>query len=102
MARINVFLRDELLKAVEAEVAQTGTNRSALIQAALAKYLELRRKEREEAEVQRRLDEACSRMDALADKLGPWDPTNVIRQFRDSRYRPARGGPARVRERRRR
>src|SRR5437667_265726 len=35
MARVNVFLKDEVLKAVDAEAAQSGTNRSALIQSAL-------------------------------------------------------------------
>lgn len=86
MARINVFLNDDLLKAVTAEVEQAGTSRSALIQKALADYLEAQRTAREEAEVQRRMDEACRRMDALARKLGDWDPVKVIRAFRDTRY----------------
>jgi post-segregation antitoxin (ccd killing protein) len=85
MARVNVFLKDELLKAVDAEARQAGTNRSALIQTALGHYLESRQREREQAEAQRRVDEACSRMDALARKLGPWDPVRTIRAFRDSR-----------------
>ena len=86
MARVNVFLSDDLLKAVDAEAEQTGTNRSAFIQKALASYLEVQRKAREEAEAQRRLDEACKRMDALAEKLGDWNPVAIIREFRDSRY----------------
>jgi len=102
MARINVFLKADLLKAVEAEVEQAGTNRSALIQAALSRYLEIRRKDREEAEAQRRMDEACKKMDTLAEKLGHWDPIKVIRGFRETRYRPGRRTGAVVRERRRR
>ncbi len=86
MARVNVFLSDELLKAVDAEGEQSGTNRSALIQKALTAYLEALRRAREEAEAQRRMDEACKRMDALAEKLGSWDPASIIRQFRDSRF----------------
>ena len=85
MARVNVFLKDELLKAIDAEAAESRTNRSALVQSALTRYLETRRKEREEAEIRRGMDEACRGMDALADKLGKWDPVKVIRQFRDSR-----------------
>ncbi len=86
MARINVFLKDGLLEAVDAEAQQAGTSRSALIQAALAAYLESQRKTREEAESQRRMDDACKRMDAIAEKLGAWDPVSIIRQFRDTRY----------------
>lgn len=86
MARVNVFLGDDLLKAVDAEAKQAGTNRSALVQKALASYLEGQRQAREEAEAQRRIDEACRRMDALAEKLGDWDPVPMIREFRDSRY----------------
>jgi len=90
MARVNVFLKDDLLKAVDAEVEQSGTNRSALIQTALKEYLEAHRRAREQAEVRRRMDEACQKMDALAEKLGDWDPVRIIRQFRDTRY--GRGG----------
>jgi metal-responsive CopG/Arc/MetJ family transcriptional regulator len=86
MPRVNVFLKDDLLKAVDAEAEQTGTSRSALIQNALTAYLDAQRRAREEAEAQRRMDEACKRMDALAEKLGDWDPVTIIRGFRDSRY----------------
>ena len=40
MARINVFLKDDLLKAVDAEARLTGTKRSALIQGALERHLD--------------------------------------------------------------
>lgn len=86
MARVNVFLPDDLLKAVDAETEQAGTTRSALIQKALESFLEARRRAREEAEAQRRMDEACKRMDTLAERLGDWNPVPIIRQFRDSRY----------------
>jgi len=85
MARVNVFLKEDFLKAIDAEAAASRMNRSALIQSALAAYLEARRKEREEAETRREIEEACRGMDALADKLGRWDPVKVIREFRDSR-----------------
>ena len=85
MARVNVFLKDDILKAIDAEAADSQVNRSALIQSALIRYLDARRKEREEAETRREMEEACRGMDALADKLGKWDPVKVIREFRDSR-----------------
>ena len=86
MARVNVFLPDDLLKAVDAETEQAGTKRSALIQKALESFLQAQRTAREEAKAQRRMDEACKRMDALAERLVEWNPTPIIRQFRDSRY----------------
>lgn len=85
MARVNVFLKDDLLKAVDTEAREAGTRRSTLIQKALAAYLESQRTAREEAEAQRRMDEACRRIDALAEKLGRWDPVRVIREARHSR-----------------
>ena len=45
---------------------------------------------REEASLQRRMDAACKKMDALAEKLGEWDPVKIIREFRDSRSRGVR------------
>ena len=97
VARVNVFLKDELLKAIDAEATESHTNRSALVQSALTRYLEARRKEREEAEIRRDMDEACRGMDALADKLGKWDPVKVIREFRDSRSLRVREPRARYR-----
>ena len=85
MARVNVFLKHELLEAIDAEATGSRISRSALIQLAMTRYLEACRKEREEAETRREIDEACRGMDALADKLGNWDPVRVIREFRDSR-----------------
>ncbi len=90
MARVNVFLKDDLLKAADAEAQQAGMNRSALIQAALSEYLEAQKKAREETEAKRRMDEACKTMDALAKKLGDWDPVKIIREFRDARSGKAR------------
>ena len=102
MARVNVFLKDDLLKAVDTEAAEAGTNRSALIQAALTEYLETRQKAREAAEAQQRMDDACKKMDALAQKLGRWDPVKIIREFRDARSSKARNSGTRpVRKRRR-
>lgn len=83
MGRVNIFLSDELLKAVDEEATTAELNRSALIQAALTALLAARRKEREEAEIRLGMEKACRGMDALAEKLGNWDPVSVIREFRD-------------------
>ncbi len=85
MARVNVFLKDELLEAIDGEATGSRISRSALIQLALVRYLDACREEREKARVRREMEEACGGMDALADKLGSWDPARVIREFRDSR-----------------
>jgi metal-responsive CopG/Arc/MetJ family transcriptional regulator len=84
MARVNVFLKDDLLDEINREAEEEETNRSSLIQAALEKYLEAKRREREEREEQKGMKEACKRMDRLAAKLGRWDAQGIIRQFRDS------------------
>ncbi len=84
MARVNVFLKDELLDEINEEAKEEGTNRSALIQAALEKYIENKRREREDEEKRQRMQEASRKMDALAKKLGKWDPQATIRKFRDS------------------
>ena len=86
MARVNVFMSDDLLKAVDTQAETEQINRSALLQKAAVGYLEQVRKEREEAERRRKMQEACKRMDELAAKLGDWDPVAIIRQFRDARY----------------
>jgi len=84
MARVNVFLKDELLEEINREAEGERTNRSALIQTALEKYLEAKRKKREEEERRRKMKEASERMDRLAKKLGRWDAQAIIRKFRDT------------------
>lgn len=84
MGRVNVFLKDQLLDEINEEAKEEGTNRSALIQAALEKYIEDRRRKREEEEKRKKMQRASEKMDALAKKLGKWDPQGTIRKFRDS------------------
>jgi metal-responsive CopG/Arc/MetJ family transcriptional regulator len=84
MARVNVFLTDELLEEINEEAREERTNRSALIQTALEKYIEAKRRGREEEEKRRKMQEASRKMDALAKKLGKWDPQATIRKFRDT------------------
>jgi metal-responsive CopG/Arc/MetJ family transcriptional regulator len=84
MARVNVFLTDELLEEINEEAKEERTNRSALIQTALEKYIEAKRRGREEEEKRRKMQEASRKMDALAKKLGKWDPQATIRKFRDA------------------
>ena len=43
MSRVNVFLKDKLLDEINEEAKEEGTNRSALIQTALEKYIEAKR-----------------------------------------------------------
>ena len=87
MARVNVFMSDDLLKAVDAEAKQVKTNRSALLQKAAEAYLHQARQQREEVERRRKMEAACKRMDELAERLGNWDPVAIIRKFRDSGWR---------------
>jgi len=84
MARVNVFLKDELLDEINEEAKDERTNRSALIQTALEEYLQAKRKQREEEERRKEMKEASERMDRLAKKLGRWDAQAIIRKFRDT------------------
>ena len=85
MARVNVFLPDQLLQAIDAEAEESHIGRSRLVQFALAQYLDAIRREREEARLKQEMNDACRGMDALAEKLGPWDPVKMIREFRETR-----------------
>ena len=87
MARVNVFMSDDLLKAVDAQAEMERIKRSALLQKAAEAYLEQVRKEQEEAERRHKMEEACRKMDELAKKAGKWDPVAIIRKFRDSGWR---------------
>ena len=84
MARVSVFLKDELLDEINREAEAEETNRSSLIQSALEEYLRAKKKQREEEEKRKKMLEASRKMDALAKKLGAWDAQAIIRRFRDS------------------
>jgi metal-responsive CopG/Arc/MetJ family transcriptional regulator len=84
MARVNVFLSDQLIDEIDQEAKQEGTDRNSLIQTALEKYIEAKRHGREEEEKRKKMQEASRKMDALAKKLGDWDPQATIRKFRDT------------------
>ena len=84
MARVNVFLKDELLDEINREAEAEKTNRSSLIQSALEEYLRGKKRQREEQEKRKKMQEASRKMDALAKKLGGWDAQVIIRRLRDS------------------
>jgi metal-responsive CopG/Arc/MetJ family transcriptional regulator len=84
VARVSVFLKDELLSEINREAEAQETNRSSLIQAALEEYLRAKRKQREEHEKRKKMLEASRKMDVLARKLGAWDAQAIIRKFRDT------------------
>ena len=104
MARVNVFLSDELLERVDAEAADARLRRSALIQAALTSYLEERKQARGRSRARGEMDRAGRAIDALGEKFGAWDPVRIIQEHRDrrtaavgeprSRYRPVKRKPA--------
>ena len=57
MARVNVFLKDELLDEINEEAKDEKTNRSALIQTALEEYFQAKRKKRGEEERRKQMEE---------------------------------------------
>jgi predicted transcriptional regulator len=102
MARVNIFLSDELLDAVDAGAAKARLGRSAFVTAALTRYLDEKKREREEDAVRRKMEAASRGIDQLASKLGNWDAVATIRRFRDARV-PAVAEPrARYRTNRKR
>lgn len=86
MSRVNVFLGERLLERIDAEARLRRMKRSALVREALEEYLEARRRAREEREARLEMEESCREMDRLAERLGEWDATAVIREFRDARH----------------
>lgn len=84
MARVSVFLKDELLDEINREAEAEETNRSSVIQAALEEYLQAKRMKREEEEKRKKMQDASHKIDALAKKLGDWDPEAIVRRFRDN------------------
>jgi len=84
MARVNVFLNDELPDQINKEAKNERANRSALIQAAIEEYLQLKRKRREEHERRKTMKEACETMGRLARQLGRWVAQGIIRRLCDT------------------
>ncbi|MFH1024923.1 MAG: CopG family transcriptional regulator [Planctomycetota bacterium] len=85
MARVNLYLADNLLAEVGEEAKTSGLKRSTLVQQALQAYLKDRHHVREEEDRRRRMAEAVVKADRVAEKLGKWDPQPLIRSFRDTR-----------------
>jgi hypothetical protein len=90
MGRIIVDLKNKLLEEINMDARQEGTSRSVLIQRAVEKYIDGKRREREEQSNRKKMEAAARKMDALANKLGKWDPQGIIRKFRDGDFRLTR------------
>ncbi len=86
MARVNIFIGEDLLQDADAEARRLGMKRSAFFRRALTRHLEELKRSRDEEEARHRMGEACRKMSAVAEKLGEWDPVGVIRDFRDRRH----------------
>jgi metal-responsive CopG/Arc/MetJ family transcriptional regulator len=82
MGWVKVFLKDKLLYEINEEAKDEGTYRSTFIQTALEKYIEEKRRQREEQPTRKKMEDAARKMDALARKLGKWNPQATIRKFR--------------------
>lgn len=79
MARINLFIDEDLLKKVNKKAGRM--KRSAFIQKALREYLE----KIEDGERRRKMEKASRQMNQMALRLGEWDPTALIQKFRNAR-----------------
>ena len=50
-------------------------------------YIKIKPRERNEEENQKKMAEACLKMEGLAKKLGKWNPQATIRKFRDTNFK---------------
>ena len=85
MARVNIIIPDHILESLDRAAKDEKMSRSGLIQEATKRYLEERRLEQEAAARKKKMEQAASKMDRLAEKFGKWDGVGTIRQFRDQR-----------------
>jgi metal-responsive CopG/Arc/MetJ family transcriptional regulator len=82
MAKVMISLPDEFLERVDRAARREHRSRSELIREALRRWLDERTAPRPDA-----WREAISTFKELEDKwIGRWDSTDVIREFRDTRY----------------
>ncbi len=85
MARVNITIPDHILKSLDQAAEAEHISRSGLIQHTIKQYLEERRVEQEAAARTKKMEQAASKMDRLAETFGKWDGVGTIRQFRDQR-----------------
>ena len=85
MARVNVIIPDRLLEALDQSAEEEKMSRSGLIQEAIRRYLQDRQFQQEALARRKKMEQAASRMDHLAEKFGKWNGVSIIRQFRDQR-----------------
>lgn len=82
MAKVMISLPDEFLERVDRAARREHRSRSELIREALRRWLDEQTAPRPDA-----WREAISTFQELEDKwIGRWDSTDVIREFRDTRY----------------
>jgi metal-responsive CopG/Arc/MetJ family transcriptional regulator len=80
VVKVNVSLPGDLLDDLDRAAKEKGSSRSALLSQAARKYLE-------DLEEQRRREQrlkAAQAIRRLASKIGPWDGTSEILNWRDA------------------
>jgi Arc/MetJ-type ribon-helix-helix transcriptional regulator len=81
MAKVMISLPDEFLARVDQVAREEHRSRSELVREALRRWLE------ERGVARHSWREALEPLKDLEDKwIGEWDSTDVIREFRDTRY----------------
>ena len=71
-----------MLEQINEEAKEEKTTRSALIETALEKYIETKRRDRAEEKKRKKMHKAARKMDSLAKKLGKWNAQKIIRKYR--------------------
>jgi metal-responsive CopG/Arc/MetJ family transcriptional regulator len=70
MARVNLFVPDELLKAINVAAKQAKLRRSAWLQRAAEAYIAQQEAERQVRERREQAEDVMKRIDAFATRLG--------------------------------
>jgi metal-responsive CopG/Arc/MetJ family transcriptional regulator len=83
MIRVNVVLTEELVEQLDLIARQEHKNRSEVLREAAAAKIEEYRRELAEKELRERRQRAVAVQDRLRERIGDWDGTAQIRDWRD-------------------
>jgi metal-responsive CopG/Arc/MetJ family transcriptional regulator len=79
VVKINISIREEVLKRLDEAANEANTSRSAFLTEAVERYLQQKGEEKERDSRRR----AADRITRIAEKIGPWDATAEVLKWRD-------------------
>ena len=79
VVKINVSIREDVLKKLDEAAGEAKTSRSAFLTEAVEHYLQ----EKEEDRKRQQRRRAADKIDRIREKYGPWDGTAEVLKWRD-------------------